>query len=102
VPKEECISQTLAIELYLEAGVRGVEVGMLLADRDPVTKENRYPRLEMLRLAIPRRTYTNNHMDVVGVALKNIFERKDQIKTGLKIKSEAPIMRHFSVDLERL
>ena len=101
IPKEEFIAQTLAIELYLEAGVRGVEVGTLLADRDPVTKENRYPRLEMLRLAIPRRTYTNNHMDVVAVALKNIFDRRDKITKGLKIISEAPIMRHFSVVLEK-
>jgi len=102
VPKEEYIAQTLAIELYLEAGVRGVEVGTLLADRDPETKENRYPRLEMLRLAIPRRTYTNNHMEVVAVALKNIFERRNEITKGLKILSEAPIMRHFSVKLERI
>ncbi len=102
VPKEEYIAQTLAIELYLEAGVRGVEVGTLLADRDPETKENRYPRLEMLRLAIPRRTYTNNHMEVVAVALKNIFERRNEITKGLKILSEAPIMRHFSVKLERV
>jgi tryptophanase len=102
VPKEEYIAQTLAIELYLEAGVRGVEVGTLLADRDPATKENRYPRLEMLRLAIPRRTYTNNHMDVVAVALKNIFDRREEITKGLKIISEAPIMRHFSVELAKL
>ncbi len=102
VPKEEYIAQTLAIELYLEAGVRGVEVGTLLADRDPETKENRYPRLEMLRLAIPRRTYTNNHMDVVAVALKNIFDRRDKITKGFKILNEAPIMRHFSVKLERV
>jgi tryptophanase len=102
VPKEEYIAQTLAVELYLEAGVRGVEVGTLLADRDPDTKENRYPRLEMLRLAIPRRTYTNNHMDVVAVALKNIFDRRESITKGFKIKSEAPIMRHFSVELERV
>jgi tryptophanase len=102
VPKEEYIAQTLAVELYLEAGVRGVEVGTLLADRDPATKENRYPRLEMLRLAIPRRTYTNNHMDVVATALKNIFDRRESITKGFKIKSEAPIMRHFSVELERV
>lgn len=102
VPKEEYIAQTLAIELYLEAGVRGVEVGTLLADRDPQTKENRYPKLEMLRLAIPRRTYTNNHMNVVAVALKNIFDRRNKIKTGYKIVSEAPIMRHFSVVLEKI
>ncbi|WP_346855818.1 tryptophanase [uncultured Draconibacterium sp.] len=102
VPKEEYIAQTLAIELYLEAGVRGVEVGTLLADRDPETKENRYPKLEMLRLAIPRRTYTNNHMDVVAVALKNIFDRRESIKHGYKILSEAPIMRHFSVKLKHI
>ncbi|WP_321369455.1 tryptophanase [uncultured Draconibacterium sp.] len=100
VPKEEYIAQTLAIELYLEAGVRGVEVGTLLADRDPLTRENRYPKLEMLRLAIPRRTYTNNHMDVVAVALKNIFDRREEIDHGYRIKKEAPIMRHFSVELE--
>jgi len=102
VPKEEYIAQTLAIELYLEAGVRGVEVGTLLADRDPHTKENRYPKLEMLRLAIPRRTYTNNHMDVVAAALKNIYDRKDSIRRGYRIVSEAPIMRHFSVELEKV
>uniref|UniRef100_UPI0032180848 tryptophanase n=1 Tax=uncultured Draconibacterium sp. TaxID=1573823 RepID=UPI0032180848 len=102
VPKEEYIAQTLAVELYLEGGVRGVEVGTLLADRDPETKENRYPKLEMLRLAIPRRTYTNNHMDVVAVALKNIFDRRETIVHGYKIKNEAPIMRHFSVELEQV
>jgi len=101
VPQEEYVAQTLAIELYLEAGVRGVEVGTLLADRDPETRENRYPKLEMLRLAIPRRTYTNNHMNVVAVALKNIYDRKDSIRNGFKIVSEAPIMRHFTVELER-
>ncbi|MBN2668642.1 MAG: tryptophanase [Bacteroidales bacterium] len=102
IPKEEFPAQTLAIELYLEAGIRGVEIGAILADRDPVTRENRYPDLELVRLAIPRRTYTNNHMDVIAVAVKNVFDRKDQIKKGVKIIKEAPIMRHFTVALERL
>lgn len=102
VPKEEYIAQTLAVELYLEAGVRGVEVGTLLADRDPVTREDRYPALEFLRLAIPRRVYTNNHMDVIAVALKNVFDRRDSITSGYRIIKEAPIMRHFTVELERL
>lgn len=101
IPKEECRAQTLAIELYIEAGVRGVEIGTLLADRDPITRENRYPKLEMLRLAIPRRTYTNNHMDVVAVGLKNVFDRRNEISRGYKIVWEAPIMRHFTVKLEK-
>jgi len=100
LPKEEFQAQTLAVELYLEAGVRAVEIGALMADRDPVTRENRYPDLELMRLAIPRRAYTNNHMDVVAVALKNIYDRRESIRKGLKIVSEAPIMRHFTVALD--
>ena len=100
VPREEFIAQTLGVELYLEAGIRGVEVGALLADRDPITGKNRYPALELLRLAIPRRTYTNNHMDVVAVALKNVYDRRESITNGYSIRYEEPIMRHFTVELE--
>lgn len=100
VPKEEFIAQTLGIELYLEAGIRGVEIGAILADRDPQTRENRYPRLELLRLAIPRRTYTNNHMNVVAAALKNVYDRRETITHGFRITKEFPIMRHFTVELE--
>ncbi len=102
VPREQFIAQTLAVELYLEAGVRGVEIGTLLADRDPVSRENRYPRMELLRLAIPRRTYTNNQMAYVAAALKNVYDRRDSITSGLKIVHEAPIMRHFTVELEKI
>ena len=102
VPKEQYQAQTLTVELYKEAGVRGVEIGTLLADRDPETGENRYPKLEFMRLAIPRRVYTNNHMDVVAVALKNIYDRREQITSGYKIVKEAPILRHFSVELEKI
>ncbi len=102
VPQEQFIAQTLVVELYLESGVRGVEIGTLLADRDPVTRENRYPALEMMRLTIPRRVYTNNHMDVVAAALKNIYDRRDTIRKGLRIVREAPILRHFTVELDRV
>ena len=102
VPKEEYIAQTLAIELYIESGVRGVEIGTILADRDPDTRVNRYPDLELVRLAIPRRTYTNNHMDYVAAGLKNVFDRRDQIKSGFEIVREAPILRHFTVELDKL
>lgn len=102
VPKDQYVAQTLAIELYIEAGVRAVEIGTLLADRDPKTRENRYPEVEFVRLTIPRRVYTNNHMQVVAVALKNIYNRRDSIKSGYKIVEEAPIMRHFTVELAKV
>ncbi len=102
LPKEQFQSQTLAVELYLEGGVRGVEIGALLADRDPETRENRFPALELLRLTIPRRVYTNNHMDYVAACLGNVYERSKTITKGLKIVNEAPIMRHFTVDLARV
>lgn len=100
VPKEEFQAQTLGVELYLEGGVRGVEIGALLADRDPDTHENRYPALELLRLAIPRRVYTNQHMDYVAAALANVKERADGIRRGYSVAWEAPIMRHFTVELK--
>ena len=99
VPKEEFPAQTLAIELYKEAGIRGCEIGYILADRDPVTRENRFNGLDLLRLCIARRTYTNNHMDVIAVALKNVFDRRNEIKHGYKITWEAPLLRHFTVKL---
>ena len=102
VPKEEFPAQTLAIELYLEAGIRGCEIGYILADRDPVTRENRFGGLDLLRLCIARRVYTNNHMDVIAAALKNVYDRRDEIKRGVKIVWETELMRHFTVKLERL
>jgi len=100
VPKEEFPAQTLATELYIDGGVRCVEIGTLLADRDPVTRKNRYPELDLLRLAIPRRVYTNNHMDYVAASLARVYKRRNRYKKGLKIVWEAPIMRHFTVELE--
>ncbi|MDR1653634.1 MAG: tryptophanase [Prevotellaceae bacterium] len=100
VPKEEFPAQMLTIELYLEAGIRGCEIGYLLADRDPITRENRFDGLDLLRLAIPRRVYTNNHIDVVAAALKNVFDRRESVTHGVKIVWEAELMRHFTVELE--
>ena len=102
LPKEQFIAQTLAVELYLEAGIRGVEIGSILADRDPETHENRYPALELLRLAIPRRVYTDNHIRVIAAACRNIFERRAEITTGYRITFEAPILRHFTVELDKI
>ncbi|MBR3589416.1 MAG: tryptophanase [Alistipes sp.] len=102
IPKEEFPAQTLAIELYLEAGIRGCEIGYILADRDPVTRENRFGGLDLLRLCIARRSYTNNHMDVIAAALKNVYDRRNEITRGVKIVWETELMRHFTVKLERL
>lgn len=102
IPQSEYVAQLLAVELYIEGGVRGVEIGTLLADRDPKTGQDRYPKLEMVRLAIPRRVYTNNHMEYVAVAIKNVYDRRNELKRGFRIVYEAPILRHFTVELERL
>ncbi|MBQ0083105.1 MAG: tryptophanase [Paludibacteraceae bacterium] len=102
VPKEEFPAQTLTCELYLESGIRACEIGYVLADRDPVTRQNRFGGLDFVRLCIPRRVYTNNHMDVIAASLKNVFDRRDSIKRGLEITWEAPLMRHFTCQFKRL
>ncbi len=102
IPKEEFPAQTLTIELYREAGIRGCEIGYILADRDPVTRENRFEGNDFVRLAIPRRVYTDNHMNVIAAALKNVYDRRNEITRGVKIVWEAELMRHFTVQLEPL
>ena len=102
IPREEYRAQALAVEIYIVGGIRGVEIGTVLADRDPVTRENRYPELELVRLAIPRRTYTNNHMDYIAVALKNIYDTREEAKSGYVIVDEAPIMRHFTAKFKKI
>jgi tryptophanase len=102
VPFNEFPAQRLAVEIYLEGGVRSTEIGALMADRDPVTRENRFPVLDLVRLAVPRRVYTDNHMDYVAATLVNIHERREKITRGLSIRWEAPIMRHFTVELDLL
>ncbi|MBE0424721.1 MAG: tyrosine phenol-lyase, partial [Lutibacter sp.] len=90
------------VEIYIVGGIRGVEIGTVLADRDPITRENRYPELELVRLAIPRRVYTNNHMDYIAVALKNIYDTREEAKSGYVIVDEAPIMRHFTAKFKKI
>jgi len=102
IPRDEYRAQALAIELYIVGGIRGVEIGTILADRDPFTHKNRYPELELVRLAIPRRTYSLNHMRYIAAVIKNIYDTRDEAKRGYRIIDEAPIMRHFTVKLEKL
>jgi len=102
IPQSQFPAQVLGVEMYIEGGVRGVEIGTLLADRDPLTGQDRTPEMELLRLAIPRRVYSRNHMDYVAATLANVAERSESVKTGFKIKNQATILRHFTVELEKI
>jgi tyrosine phenol-lyase len=95
VPRAEFPAQTLAAAAYLDAGVRGVERGGVTAGRDPSTGQNRLPRLEFLRLAIPRRVYTRSHIDVVADSLTRLSEERDRIACGLAFAYEPPHLRFF-------
>ena len=95
IPQHRFPAQALGVELYIEGGVRGVEIGTNLAGRNPATGDHDYPKLEMLRLTIPRRVYTNRHMEIIAVACANVHERRAEI-TGLEYTFEAPILRHFT------
>lgn len=101
LPRAHYPAQALACALYEEAGVRGVEIGAVLAGRDPLTREERFPRLELVRLAIPRRVYTQSHMAVVADTAAAVLRRRDTI-TGLRITHEAPVLRHFTAQFEPL
>ncbi len=101
LPQEQFPAHTLAAELYIESGIRAVEIGTLLAGRDPETKENKMPALDLMRLTIPRRVYLQEHMDYIVEAMKKLKERKEKIK-GLKFTFESPVLRHFWSKFERV
>ena len=92
-------SQTLAAELYIDSGVRGMERGIVSAGRDPKTGEHRYPALELTRLTIPRRVYTQAHMDVVAEAVKAAYDAREQAR-GLKMVYEPKLLRFFQARFE--
>lgn len=95
IPKSRLPAQALACELYLQAGVRGVEIGTLMFG------ETARDRPELLRLAVPRRVYTQSHIDYVVEALGEVKRRKNDIR-GLCIQYEAPVLRHFTARLARV
>ncbi len=102
IPQPQFPGQRLVVELYLEGAVRAVELGTAaFAHRDPETGEMVYPRMELVRLAIPRRVYTDRHMDFVVHTFERIAARKASL-TGLKMVYEAPVLRHFTARYEDL
>jgi len=94
-------AQTLAAELYLDSGIRSMERGIASAGRDPVTGDHHYPKLELARLTIPRRVYTQAHMDVVAESVRAVYENREQAR-GLKMVYEPKYLRFFQARFERL
>ncbi|MEI6092309.1 MAG: beta-eliminating lyase-related protein, partial [bacterium] len=101
IPKDQYPAQALACELYAVGGIRGVEIGSAMMDRDPETKANRPSKMELVRLAIPRRVYTQSHMDYVVEILDIVNKNKKNIR-GLKMIYEAPVLRHFTARFEQI
>ena len=101
VDQEDYPAQSLAAELYLEAGIRTMERGNVSAGRNPENGENRRPALELVRLTLPRRVYTQAHMDVVAESVVRVFERRASIK-GLKMTYEPEYLRFFQARFEPL
>ncbi len=102
VPQSQFPGQSLVVALYREFGIRAVEIGSLMfGARDPRTGQMVYPRLELVRLAVPRRVYTNDHMRYVAESVIQLYRERDRLR-GLKITWEAPTLRHFTARLEEL
>jgi tryptophanase len=99
IPPEKFPAQALACELYLEAGIRGVEIGSLMfGGKDPRSGAVRAPAMELVRLAIPRRVYTQSHIDYVIEAILEVHRNREAIR-GLDLVWEAPFLRHFTARL---
>ena len=99
IPYHEFPAQALAIELYKEAGIRTCDIGSYMLGNDPDTKEQLQAEFEFTRLAIPRRVYTQAHLDVIVDALIEIKKRAHEV-SGYEITWEPPILRHFQAHLK--
>jgi tryptophanase len=102
MPADQYPAQALTVALYREYGIRGVEIGtVMFGKRDPATGRTIYPELELVRLAIPRRVYTNMQITYVAESISDLYRRRDSI-TGLAMTYEAPVLRHFTARFEEV
>ncbi|MGB9702107.1 MAG: tyrosine phenol-lyase [Candidatus Kapaibacteriota bacterium] len=101
IPQEQYPAQALAADLYIESGVRAMERGIVSAGRNKVTGEENKPKLELVRLTIPRRVYTQSHLDVVAYSVMELYKHREKA-TGLKMVYEPAYLRFFQARFERL
>lgn len=101
IPQDQFPAQALAAELYLDSGVRVMERGVVSAGRDPKTGDHKYPKLELVRLTIPRRVYTEAHMDVVAESVYEVYKAASGVK-GLKMVYEPEYLRFFQARFEKV
>lgn len=101
MPQDQFPAQTLAAELYLDSGIRSMERGIVSAGRNPQTGDHNRPKLELVRLTIPRRVYTQAHMDVTAEAVKAVYDARDRA-TGLRMVYEPKYLRFFQARFEKL
>jgi tyrosine phenol-lyase len=101
IPQEQFPAQALAAALYQESGIRSMERGVVSAGRDKETGENNMPTLELVRLTIPRRVYTQAHMDVTAASVIEVAEKADQIR-GLRFTYEPEMLRFFQSKFEEI
>ena len=100
IPQAEFPAQALSVALYIAGGIRSVEIGsVMFAERDPETGQMVYPALELVRLAIPRRVYTQTHLDYVVETCKRVYGKRESLR-GLRIVYEPPMLRHFTARFE--
>lgn len=101
LPREQWPAQTLSAAIYEESGVRSMERGAVSKGRDKITGENIFPKLELVRLTIPRRVYTNTHMEYTAESIIKLYEKKDTIP-GLKMVHEPKYLRFFQSRFEQV
>jgi tyrosine phenol-lyase len=101
IPQDQFPAQTLAAEIYVDSGVRGMERGIVSAGRNKETGEHNYPKLELVRLTFPRRVYTQAHIDVAAESIATVYQNKKNIK-GLKMVYEPKYLRFFQGRFEKL